>query len=58
MGVVIVIVGITLSVLDIRPDPLMVPEPRLLFTFEKSYLTPARLVHFLGVLLAFSPSTH
>jgi len=55
LGVVIVIVGITLSVLDIRPDPLMVPEPRLLFTFEKSYLTPARLVHFLGVLLAFSP---
>lgn len=55
VGVVIVIVGITLSVLDIRPDPLMVPEPRLLFTFEKSYLTPARLVHFLGVLLAFSP---
>ena len=55
LGIVIVIVGIALSVLGIRPDPLMVPEPRLLFTFEKSYLTPARLVHFLGVLLAFSP---
>ena len=33
----------------------MVPEPRLLFTFEKSYLTPGRLIHFLGVLLAFAP---
>ncbi|GJE61589.1 OpgC family protein [Methylobacterium trifolii] len=54
-GVVIVVVGVVLSVLEIRPDPLAVPEPRLLFTFEKSYLTPARLVHFLGVLLAFGP---
>jgi len=55
LGLVIVVIGITLSVLEIRPDPLMVPEPRLLFTFEKSFLTPARLVHFLGVLLAFAP---
>ena len=31
------------------------PEPRLLFTFEKTYLTPARLVHFLGMLIAFAP---
>ena len=31
------------------------PWARLLFTFEKTYLTPARLVHFLGVLLAFAP---
>ena len=41
--------------MEIRPDPMLVPEPRLLFTFEKTYLTPARLVHFLGVLLAFAP---
>ncbi|MFC6792328.1 OpgC family protein [Methylobacterium komagatae] len=55
LGVVIVLIGVVLSVFGIRPDPLMVPEPRLLFTFEKSYLTPARVVHFIGVLLAFSP---
>lgn len=53
LGVVIVIVGIVLSVLELRPDPLLVPEPRLLFTFDKTYLSPARLIHFLGVLLAF-----
>lgn len=29
------------------------PEPRLLFIFDKSYLSPARLIHFLGVMLAF-----
>ncbi|GJD36154.1 OpgC family protein [Methylobacterium aerolatum] len=55
LGLVIVLVGITLSVLEIRPDPLMVPEPRLLFTLEKTFLTPGRLLHFLGVLLAFAP---
>ena len=54
-GVVIVLLGIVLAVTEIRPDPMLVPEPRLLFTFEKTYLTPARLVHFLGVLLAFAP---
>jgi hypothetical protein len=55
VGAVIVVLGIALSVKGIRPDPMTVPDPRLLFTFEKSYLTPARLVHFLGVLLAFAP---
>lgn len=55
VGFAIVTVGVVLAVTEIRPDPLMVPEPRLLFTFEKTYLTPARLLHFLGVLLAFAP---
>ena len=55
LGVILVGLGIVLSVTGIRPDPLVVPEPRLLFTFEKTYLTPARLFHFLGVLLAFAP---
>ncbi|KQP56278.1 OpgC domain-containing protein [Methylobacterium sp. Leaf108] len=53
LGVVIVAAGIVLSVWEIRPDPLLVPDPRLLFTFDKTYLSPARLVHFVGVLLAF-----
>ncbi|MET0258268.1 MAG: OpgC domain-containing protein [Methylobacterium sp.] len=53
LGVVIVVVGIVLSVLELRPDPLTVPEPRLIFTFDKTYLSPARLIHFCGVLLAF-----
>lgn len=53
LGIAVVLLGIVLSVLELRPDPLMVPEPRLIFTFDKTYLSPARLVHFLGVLLAF-----
>ncbi|MDP4022823.1 OpgC domain-containing protein [Methylobacterium sp. NEAU 140] len=55
VGILVVVLGIVLAVKGIRPDPLVVPEPRLLFTFEKTYLTPARLVHFLGMLLAFAP---
>jgi hypothetical protein len=35
------------------PDPVLVPEPRLLFMFDKHYLAPARLFHFLAVVLAF-----
>ncbi|RVU18192.1 OpgC domain-containing protein [Methylobacterium oryzihabitans] len=53
LGIVLVALGAVLAVLHLRPDPLLVPEPRLLFTFDKSYLTPARLLHFLGILLAF-----
>lgn len=53
LGMLIVAAGIVLSVLELRPDPMTVPEPRLVFTFDKTYLSPARLIHFLGVLLAF-----
>lgn len=53
LGVAIVALGIYLSIYEIRPDPLVVPDPRLLFTFDKTYLSPARLIHFVGVLLAF-----
>ncbi|MGU3537878.1 OpgC family protein [Methylobacterium sp. A54F] len=55
VGILVVVLGAVLSVLGLRPDPLAVPEPRLIFTFDKTYLSPARLIHFLGVLLAFRP---
>jgi hypothetical protein len=38
---------------DIKPDPYKVPEPRLLFLFEKSFLSPARLIEFMAVVVAF-----
>ncbi|SFG26533.1 OpgC family protein [Methylobacterium gossipiicola] len=53
LGIAIVATGVILAVYDIRPDPVLAPEPRLFFTFDKTYLTPARLIHFVGVLLAF-----
>jgi hypothetical protein len=53
LGIAGVAIGAVLSVMNWRPDPLRVPEPRLLFTFDKSYLSPARLLHFLCILIAF-----
>jgi hypothetical protein len=53
LGPVGVAVGIAVAVWDLKPDPLAVPEPRLFFVLDKSYLTPGRLLHFLTVVLAF-----
>jgi len=53
LGAVGVAVGAVVVVRDIRPDPLLVPEPRLFFVFNKSNLSPARLLHFLALVLAF-----
>jgi len=39
--------------LNVRPDPYGVPEPRLLFLLDKSFLSPARLMEFLALVLAF-----
>lgn len=35
------------------PDPIHMPEPRLLFLFDKTYLSPARIVSLLAIVLAF-----
>lgn len=53
LGIAIVVVGAVVMAKRWWPDPLAVPQPRLLFTFDKSYVSPARLVHFLGLLVAF-----
>ncbi len=53
VGIAGVILGAVVMVAEWRPDPLSVPEPRLLFLFDKTYLSPARILHFLCLLLAF-----
>ncbi len=53
LGIAGVLVGIVVMVNEWWPDPLMVPEPRLLFVFDKTYLSPARILHFVCLLLAF-----
>lgn len=49
----IVVAGLVVRLLDYWPDPLQVPEPRLLFLFDKTYLSPARLISVLALALAF-----
>lgn len=53
LAILVVFTGIVLMVGDIWPDPLSVPWPRLVFTFDKTYLSPGRLVHFFAVLITF-----
>lgn len=35
------------------PDPMRVPEPKLLFLFDKTYLSPVRIVSLLAIAVAF-----
>ena len=53
VGIAIVVLGVIVMAGKWRPDPLAAPEPRLLFTFDKSYLSPARIVHFFALLVTF-----
>ncbi len=53
IGIAGALAGVIVAVFDLKPDPLSVPEPRLLFILDKSYLSPGRLLHFLAVVLAF-----
>ena len=53
LGVLGVAIGAVVAMRDLKPDPMLVPEPRLFFIFSKSNLSPGRLLHFLALLLAF-----
>lgn len=53
LAVLVLIVGGGATLLAYSPDPMSVPEPRFLFRFDKTYLSPARLVSLLAVVLAF-----
>jgi hypothetical protein len=46
-------IGAVVAAWDLKPDPFLVPEPRLLFIFDKSNLSPGRLLHFIAVVLGF-----
>ncbi|MDX2202571.1 MAG: OpgC domain-containing protein [Hyphomicrobiaceae bacterium] len=52
-AVLILIVGLVLTRYQYFPDPLAVPEPRMFFLFDKAYLSPARLVSVLALIIAF-----
>ena len=51
-------VGVALGALavlmHIWPDPTRVPWPPLFFVFNKTYLSPARLLHFLSLAMLFA----
>ena len=53
LGAVGVVIGMFVSVTDMRPDPLAVPDPRLFFLLDKTYVSPLRILDFVAVVLTF-----
>ncbi|HZD92528.1 MAG TPA: OpgC domain-containing protein [Pseudolabrys sp.] len=54
IGVPIVILGVLIHVFSWWPDPTKVPDPKLFFIADKTYVTPMRLIQFLALIAVFS----
>lgn len=54
LAIPVVLLGAIIAVTNFFPDPINVPEPKLLFTFDKTFLSPARLIHSLALTSIFA----
>jgi hypothetical protein len=54
LGLAGVAAGVAVGVSDYSPDPLMVPDPKLFFMFDKTFVTPARIFHLLALVALFN----
>lgn len=54
VAIPLVIFGAAAARLDYSPDPISLPEPKLFFMFDKTYLSPARLLHSLALVAVFA----
>ncbi len=52
IGLAIVAAGAVVTWFSLYPSPFSAPQPYLFFVFEKTFLTPGRFIHLLG-LVAF-----
>ncbi|MGB8278721.1 MAG: OpgC domain-containing protein [Methylovirgula sp.] len=52
----IVGLGMLVALTHFSPRPADMPSPKLFFVFDKTFLSPARLIHFLAVVAVFSGS--
>ncbi len=48
--------GIVVAQTNFSPDPVAVPDPKLFFLFDKTFLSPARLIHNLALTALFAGS--
>lgn len=55
LAIIIVIIGAVIVWIDYRPDPMLVPEPRYFFLFDKEYLSPVRILSMISLAIAFYP---
>lgn len=46
-------IGAFITLNQIWPDPMRVPEPRLFFLFDKTYLSPVRILGMIALAVAF-----
>jgi hypothetical protein len=53
-GVPIVVAGAAVHIFDLWPDPTRVPNPKLFFIADKTFMTPMRLIQFLALVAVFS----
>jgi hypothetical protein len=53
LAVQVVVFGAIVAFTDFSPDAVAVPEPKLLFIFDKTFLSPARLIHSLALTAVF-----
>jgi hypothetical protein len=56
LGLPIVAVGVVIGLTRYSPEPLNVPDPKLFFVFDKTFLSPARLLHMLALTAVFAGS--
>ena len=54
LAVPMVILGVLVPWFDWWPDPTQVPNPKLFFIADKTYVTPIRLIQFLSLVAVFS----
>ena len=54
LGLPLVLLGAAVGMTNFSPDPVSVPEPKLFFTFDKTFLSPARLLHGLALAAVFA----
>ncbi|MGN6590455.1 MAG: OpgC family protein [Sphingomicrobium sp.] len=54
VGVPIVVAGAIIHIFDLWPDPTRVPNPKLFFIADKTFMTPMRLIQFLALVAVFS----
>jgi hypothetical protein len=52
----IVLLGVAAARIDFDPSPIALPEPKLFFVFDKTFLSPARLLSSLAIVAVFAGS--
>jgi hypothetical protein len=56
LAIPIILFGALAAIRSFSPDPINVPAPKLLFMFDKTFMSPARLLHSLALTAFFAGS--